>query len=99
MRFLTDAGFQDIRIEANGGFFKHYGQESQRFSVKIDPRRVSGIARFFTAPLWLVSVPFFRILLPLVCHYLDTLDSHRGFTVGYHITAVRRIMDEAYRLK
>src|SRR5260370_36756320 len=39
-RFLTKAGFEDIETVANGGFFKHYAQESRRFSALLDPRRV-----------------------------------------------------------
>jgi ubiquinone/menaquinone biosynthesis C-methylase UbiE len=89
-KFLTEAGFTEIQVMPNGGFFKHYGQESQRFSAFIDPRRVSGRARYLLAPLWLLTLPWFRGVLPLTCHYLDYLDSHKGFTVGYHVTAVRK---------
>ncbi len=89
-RFLPEAGLEEIVVEPNGGFFKHYGQESQRFSAWIDPRRVPGIFKVILLPFWLVTVPFFRCLLPLACHWLDRLDGHRGFTVGYHVTAVRK---------
>ena len=88
-KFLTEAGFTEIHVIPNGGFFKHYGQESQRFSVLIDPRRVSGLARYLMAPLWVLTLPWLRGVLPLACHYLDDLDLHKGFTVGYHVTAVR----------
>lgn len=88
-RFLADAGFDDIVVEANGGFFKHYSQEGQRFSAMIDPRRMK--RGWPWAPLfWLVTLPWFRVALPLACHYLDRFDVHRGFTVGYHVEAVRR---------
>ncbi len=36
-----------------------------------------------------LTLPLFRLALPLACHWLDALDTHRGFTVGYHI-ATRR---------
>jgi hypothetical protein len=89
-KFLADAGFTEIQITPNGGFFKHYGQESERFSSFIDPRRVSGFARYLLAPLWLSTLPWFRWVLPLASYYLDFLDTHKGFTVGYHVTAVRK---------
>ncbi len=89
-RFLSDAGFDEINVLANGGFFKHYGQESQRFSAWIDPRRVRGAYRVVLAPVWCLTLPIFRLLLPVACHFLDRLDLHRGFTVGYHVSAVRR---------
>jgi ubiquinone/menaquinone biosynthesis C-methylase UbiE len=88
-RFLSDAGFEDIIIEPNGGFFKHYAQEGQRFSAMLDPRRMKH--GWPIVPLfWLLTVPWFRLVMPLVCHYLDRFDSHRAFTVGYHVEAVRR---------
>jgi SAM-dependent methyltransferase len=91
MRFLGDAGFERIEITANGGFFRHYAQESQRFSALLDPRRLRGVARFALAPLWLTLLPYHRVVLPLFCHFADRLDTHRGFTVGYHIRAIRAL--------
>lgn len=89
-RFLGEAGFEQIEVTPNGGFFKHYGQESQRFSAWIDPRRIPGAAKIVLTPVWLLTLPYFRFILPITCHLLDRLDSHRGFTVGYHVTAVRQ---------
>lgn len=89
-RFLTETGFDQIEIMPNAGFFKHYAQESQRFSAWIDPRRVPGALKIPLIPIWLLTLPWFRLLLPVACHFLDRLDIHRGFTVGYHVTAVRR---------
>ncbi len=88
-KFLAEAGFHDIQVIPNGGFFKFYGQESQRFSALLDPRRLFGAWRFLLAPFWLLTLPWFRLAVPLACHYLDRLDAHRIFTVGYHVTAVR----------
>ncbi len=90
---LREAGFGNLSVAANGGFFKHYGQESQRFSVFLDPRRCqsSGILRRgLLAFLWLATLPWFRVIMPLLCNLLDRLDEHRGFTVGYHVTAERQ---------
>jgi hypothetical protein len=39
---------------------------------------------------WFFTLPWFRLILPVVCHYLDKLDTHRGFTVGYHVRAIRQ---------
>jgi SAM-dependent methyltransferase len=88
-RFLSEAGFEQINVIPNGGFFRHYGQESGRFSAWIDPRRVPGIARIVLAPVWLLTLPWFRLILPLMCHYLDRLDKHCAFCVGYHVTATK----------
>lgn len=87
-RYLSEAGFTDIHVEANGGFFKHYGQESQRFSATIDPRRWRA-GQPLTALFWALTLPWFRVVLPLICHYLDRADEHRGYTVGYHVLARR----------
>jgi SAM-dependent methyltransferase len=86
--YLMQHGFTDITVVANGGFFRHYGQESQRFSALLDPRRCRD--GWPLVPLfWLVTLPWFRLVLPVACHFLDRLDHHRGFTVGYHVTALR----------
>jgi SAM-dependent methyltransferase len=88
-RFLSEAGFANVVVLPNGGFFKHYGQESQRFSALLDPRRLPTIPAAIIFPFWLLTLPWFRIFLPIACHYLDALDKYRGFTVGYHVTATR----------
>ena len=88
--FLGKIGFEQIEIIPNGGFFKHYAQESRRFSAWIAPRHVTGIMKILLMPFWMLTMPWFRLVLPLACHFLDQLDTHRGFTVGYHVTAVRR---------
>jgi SAM-dependent methyltransferase len=38
---------------------------------------------------WLMTLPWFRLVMPIVGRFLDRVDRHRGFTVGYHVTAVR----------
>jgi SAM-dependent methyltransferase len=88
-RYLGEAGFDDVSVVPNGGFFKNYGQESQRFSALLDPRRVPPAAVPLVAPFWALTLPWFRLVMPLACHMLDRLDRHRGFTVGYHVTATR----------
>lgn len=88
-RYLGEAGFEDIAVTPNGGFFKHYGQESQRFSALLDPRRVPAAAVPLVAPFWALTLPWFRVVMPIACNVLDRLDQHRAFTVGYHVTATR----------
>jgi SAM-dependent methyltransferase len=89
-RFLPEAGFKDPEIDANGGFFKWFGQENQRFSVLIDPRKHRGfLKKILLFPVWLFTWPHFRAVMPVLCHYLDRLDGYRAFTVGYHVRAVK----------
>jgi SAM-dependent methyltransferase len=88
-RFLGEAGFEQIAIEPNGGFFKFYGQESQRFQTMLNPRRFRGGARLVAALAWIAAYPIFRIAIPLICDRLDSSDPTPAFTVGYHVTAVR----------
>jgi ubiquinone/menaquinone biosynthesis C-methylase UbiE len=74
--YLAEVGFTDIQIVPNGGFFKHYGQESSRFSTFIHPRRFKGVKRMLMAIFWLLTLPVFRVLLPLVTIFL-LLDSQK----------------------
>jgi SAM-dependent methyltransferase len=86
-RYLAEAGFSRICIEANGGFFRYYGQESIRFALILAPWR--GIRNLFLAPLWFLSLPWLILVAPLAGHLLDRLDREKAFTVGYHVTALR----------
>lgn len=88
-KFLKEAGFNHIIIEPNGGFFRHYGQESQRFSTMIDPRQLKGWLRLPLLFLWLITFPCFRLILPFLCYSLDRIDLYKAFTVGYFVTADR----------
>jgi SAM-dependent methyltransferase len=89
-RYLGDAGFEDIEIEANGGFFKFYGQESQRFNVMLHPSRFRGAGKAVAALAWAATLPVCRVMIPILCHWLDRVDTERSFTIGYHVSAVRR---------
>jgi len=84
MKFLCEYGFEDIRITPNGGFFKHYGQESQRFNSYISPKN---------PPLRLLALPLIAysgIFLPILCYVLDRMDKDDYFTVGYFVEARKR---------
>jgi ubiquinone/menaquinone biosynthesis C-methylase UbiE len=90
-KFLTRAGFLYITIEPNGGFFKHYGQESVRFAKMLTPWKASAAwpLRLLLLPAWLISIPWFVFGIPLACQLLDRLDAEKKFTIGYHVIAIR----------
>lgn len=89
-RFLTLHGFENIRVIPNGGFFKHYGQESQRFLSYLFPEKMSLAARTCTFALKVILAGYFRVLMPVLCHYLDGLDSDHHFTVGHFVEATKK---------
>ncbi|MBM4058464.1 MAG: class I SAM-dependent methyltransferase [Planctomycetes bacterium] len=88
-RVLGHAGFTDIAVMPNGGFYSHHAQESQRFNAWLDPRRLPLLPAIVCFPLFLLSLPWCRIVYPLLAPALDLLDLHKGFTAGYHVTARR----------
>jgi SAM-dependent methyltransferase len=92
-RFLPMVGFDIVRLERNGGFFRFVGQETLRFSALLDPRRAFrlGPARGAgVSMLWLLTLPVTRLLIPLLASWLDDLKLEAMATVGYHVVAVRR---------
>lgn len=89
-KYLGEAGFEQIEIEANGGFFKFYGQESQRLNWMLHPRRFKGVRKLLAGAAWAVTFPLCRVALPVICHWLDRADDERSFTIGYHVTAIKR---------
>lgn len=92
-RFLAEAGFTDIHIERNAGFFRWFGQEALRFAQYLDPRRTGALgagARVGTTLLWLVTAPFCYGIAPLAGRWLDGLGLERTGTAGYHVVARRR---------
>ena len=88
-KFLAEAGFENIQIEPNGGFYKHFGQECMRFSRMTFPLNldVNLFIKLLWFPAWLLMMPWLAIMAPLVCHFMDRLDKDKGFTIGYHVTA------------
>lgn len=62
----------------------------RRFSAFIDPPRVPRAFAPLIAPVWAATLPWLRVVVPVACDVLDRLDTHRAFTVGYHVTARRR---------
>jgi SAM-dependent methyltransferase len=92
-RFLGEAGFETIRIEANEGTLRHYAQESIRFLQMTRPLRLGMPlpAELVWWPLWLLLLPLLGGAIPVICKLLDRFDRERRFTVGYHVTAVRSV--------
>jgi len=90
--FLPDAGFRDIRIDANGGFFLFFSQEAIRFLRLSIPTRIpkSVWGKLAWAPVWLLLLPILGLLVPLIGSAIDKYDLSRQFTVGYHVTAVKK---------
>jgi len=86
-RFLAEAGFEEVRIEPNGGFFSFYGQESVRFVFQMAPWK--GGVRLLWLPVWLLGLPW-CLCVPLLARLWDRFDPDPHFTVGYHVSARRR---------
>lgn len=91
-KFLRDTGFERIQIEANGGSFKFFGQESLRFVRTTFPLTLAAPiwARALWFPVWAALLPVLGILMPVIGHGLDRYDMERRFTVGYHVRAERK---------
>lgn len=86
-RFLGDAGFGEIQIEPNGGFFSFYGQECMRFILALAPWRSWRLLLWF--PYWCLCVPW-CLSAVMFSRLLDRRVPDSGiFTVGYHVLARR----------
>jgi len=88
-KFLTEAGFKDISAEANGGFFKLYGQESRRFSYKLLSGKSTCLKGMLLLSVWLITLPWFQLVMPILCYLLDKCDLQKDFTIGYFVKAER----------
>jgi ubiquinone/menaquinone biosynthesis C-methylase UbiE len=85
--FLAKYGFELKECLPNGGFFKLYAQESQRFLSMASPR--SEIMRVMFFPFKVILALWFRLTVPLLCYFLDAVDIKRDFTAGYFVRAVK----------
>lgn len=83
--FLPAVGLRVESIRPNGGFFKLYGQESRRFLSMLTP--TGSLARALFLPMKIVLALWFRLLVPVACHFLDRLDREPIFTAGYFVRA------------
>jgi len=91
-KFLTKAGFVDIQIKPVGGLFKMYGETSLHVAIWLAPwsiRSRSFILRLVLFLIWAVTLPWFMLFCPVLCHVLDNLCPVEWGTVGYHVKAVK----------
>lgn len=91
-RFLDDAGFESISIEPNAGSLRHVGQETIRFARLTRPFSFAApwYVHLLWLPFWLILAPLLALGVPLAAFALDRFDDEKRFTVGYHVTAVRK---------
>lgn len=91
-RFLNEAGFIDIRVEPNEGFFRLFGQESLRYVQMSAPWRIPAniLVRMIWVPVWLALLPILGLLIPMLGTMIDCWDKERHFTAGYHVKAIRQ---------
>jgi len=88
LRLLAErAGFREIEVEALGGYFAFMGDRLPAFHRYLFPRTRPFLVRVLTAPLWLLSRPFFTLFLPWLCGVLDPLDGKRTYANGYGLRA------------
>jgi ubiquinone/menaquinone biosynthesis C-methylase UbiE len=86
--FLPKYNFIIVSCLPNCGFFKHYGQESQRLVNIITPKK--RIAKLFFVPFKMLLFIGFKFLIPIICHYLDKVIQNDDFTVGYFVRAKKK---------
>ncbi len=91
-KFLGEAGFSEVRVEANEGTLRAYAQESIRFLRLTRPfrQRMPLLAELAWIPAWVLLLPLLGIAVPVACKLMDRFDRERRFTVGYHVTAIRQ---------
>jgi ubiquinone/menaquinone biosynthesis C-methylase UbiE len=85
--FLPRYGFTVDSIEPNGGFFRAYGEETQRFVLMVLPPRWRQTAPWLW-PAWAI-LKVWALGVVLLSHGLDRFDVDRGFTVGHHVLATK----------
>ena len=86
-KILPELGFSVESVDPNAGFFSFFGQEALRFSSLIDPRRTTHLKGKwpFLTLLWLLTLPYARIVYPILAPKLDDLKLESTTTVGYHV--------------
>ena len=90
--FLAEAGFSRVKVEANAGSFNFFAQEALRFVQTTRPFKL-GLPlplELLWLPLWMLLAPVLGLAIPLVCRFLDRYDREQRFTIGYHVTAVKK---------
>ncbi|MDD2806217.1 MAG: class I SAM-dependent methyltransferase [Elusimicrobiales bacterium] len=89
-RFLKEAGFVDIKIDQNGGFFRYFAQECQRAHIILFHHGgFKSLRRWALFPVEVVSGIVLVLLMPIICSLLDRLIETPDITIGYHVRAVK----------
>ena len=90
-KILPEAGFGNVKVEKNGGFFLSFGQECQRFTrISFRCRTLKSPLRWLLMPLEILVTVTFSLLFPLVCHFMDKIIHTEDYTIGYHVTAEKQ---------
>jgi ubiquinone/menaquinone biosynthesis C-methylase UbiE len=91
-KFLPEAGFDQVTVKPNEGSFRFFAQESIRFLLNTRPFKLGMPvpAELCWLFVWVCLLPVLGILIPVIAKVIDRYDRDRRFTVGYHVTAVRR---------
>jgi SAM-dependent methyltransferase len=91
-RFLAEAGFDSIAVAANAGTLRHVAQETIRFVRMTRPFgfAVPWYVQLLWLPFWLILAPILVFVIPVAAKLLDRFDREQCFTVGYHVTAIRK---------
>jgi ubiquinone/menaquinone biosynthesis C-methylase UbiE len=91
-RFLDDAGFESVAVTPNAGSLRHVGQETIRFVRMTRPFGFAApwYVQMLWLPFWLALAPILALGVPMAAKLLDRFDQDQRFTVGYHVTAIRK---------
>lgn len=91
-RFLSEAGFETVVVTSNDGTFRHTAQETIRFVRMSVPFRFGApwYVSLAWLPAWLLLAPILAFGVPAAAKFLNRFDKENRFTVGYHVTAVRK---------
>lgn len=90
-KYLSEAGFGNIKVEANGGSLQACGQESMRFIQLSRPFKLGMplLLELLWLPAWLFLLPIMLLVVPYISYSLNKYDKDQRFTIGYHVTAER----------
>jgi SAM-dependent methyltransferase len=86
---LEEAGFEEVVIEAQGGYLAMMGDLLQPMHRYLFGRGTPLAWRILLAPVAVLSKLWFTIAVPGICRSLDGLDRKRTHTTGFEVVAVR----------
>lgn len=91
-KFLREAGFDSVVVTPNAGTLRHFAQEAIRFVQMTRPFAIAApwYVQLAWLPFWVALAPVLALCVPVAAKLLDRFDAEQRFTVGYHVTAIRR---------